>query len=196
MSSALGAATWARNRTWTDDYTLWTDATRKAPGNTRAWLNAGHAALATGRLDEARQMLLEARRLGPCYAYVQMNLSALEARVGDLDASLRWADEAVRCNPGFALTHHYRGSAFERLGRYPEALAEYRAVTAIDGQHANAWFAQAKLLERDGKWQEAATPTIAPSSPIRSTRTPRCWPRSSTTTSSGAGPGWSSAIAA
>jgi predicted Zn-dependent protease len=155
-SGALGAATWARNLTWKDDYALWTDATRKAPGNTRAWLNAGHAALATGRLDEARRMLLEARRLSPCYAYVQMNLSALEARVRDLDASLRWADEAVGCNPGFALTHHYRGSALERLGRYPEALAEYRAVTAIDAQHTNAWFAQAKILERDGKWQEAA----------------------------------------
>jgi Flp pilus assembly protein TadD len=155
-TTALGAATWARNLTWKDDFTLWTDATEKAPGNTRAWLNAGHAALSTGRLDEARRMLLEARRLSPCYAYVQMNLSALEARVGDLEASLRWADEAVRCNPGFALTHHYRGSALERLGRYPEALAEYRAVTAIDGQHTNAWFAQAKLLERDGRWQEAA----------------------------------------
>lgn len=154
--SALGAATWARNLTWRDDYTLWTDATVKAPGNTRAWLNAGHAALVAGRLDDARRMLLEARRLSPCYAYVQMNLSALEARVGDLDASLRWADEAVRCNPGFALTHHYRGSALERLGRYGEALTEYRAVTAIDAQHTNAWFAQAKVLERDASWQEAA----------------------------------------
>jgi tetratricopeptide (TPR) repeat protein len=153
---ALGTATWARNLTWRDDLTLWTDATQKAPGNARAWLNAGHAALVAGRLDEARRMLLEARRLSPCYAYVQMNLSALEVRVNDLAASLRWADEAVRCNPGFALTHHYRGSALERLGRYSEALAEYRAVTAIDTQHTNAWFAQAKLLEREQKWQEAA----------------------------------------
>jgi hypothetical protein len=155
-AGALGCATWARNLTWRDDLTLWTDATRKAPANARAWLNAGHAALATGQLDEARRMLLEARRLSPCYAYVQMNLSALEVRVNDLEASLRWADEAVRCNPGFALTHHYRGSALERLGRYPEALAEYRAVTAIDTQHTHAWFAQAKLLEREQQWQQAA----------------------------------------
>jgi Tfp pilus assembly protein PilF len=156
VAGPLGVAAGLRNSLWCDDYALWLDATRKAPGNTRAWLNAGHAALAAGRPGEARSLLLEARRLSPCYAYVQINLSVLEARAGKREASLEWVDEAVRCNPGLALVHYYRGAALERLGRYAEALAEYRACTTIDVQHADAWEAQGRLHEGEGRWREAA----------------------------------------
>ncbi|MFI5395361.1 MAG: tetratricopeptide repeat protein [Candidatus Binatia bacterium] len=155
LSTSLGAATVVRNYTWRDDYSLWRDATEKAPNNARAWMNAGRAAMNRGFEPEARRFLLEARRLSPCYAYVQMNLSALEARSAQLEASLAWADEAVRCNPGLALTHFYRGAALERLNRLDEALQEYRETTAIDAVHTEAWMAQGRLLERRMAWQDA-----------------------------------------
>ena len=155
VTSVLGAATVARNATWHDEYTLWLDALEKAPQNPRAWLNTGHAAMVRGNDAEARRLLLEAHRLRPCYAYVQMNLSALAVRQGDGDEGLRWADEAVACNAGLALSHHYRGSALERLGRFDEALAEYRQTTAIDPQHADAWISAGRLLERNGVWDAA-----------------------------------------
>src|SRR5438445_283783 len=142
VTAGLAGATFARNRTWADDYTLWRDATEKAPQNPRAWLNAGHAAMTRGEDVEARRMFLEAHRLSPCYAYVQMNLSALEARHGAAAESLAWADEAVHCNSGLALIHHYRGAALERLGRTDEALEEFRQTTTIDDQHVDAWMAQ------------------------------------------------------
>ncbi len=154
--TALGAATVGRNRTWHDDYTLWLDATRKAPRNTRAWGNAGHAALALGRYEEARRLLTESRRLAPCYAYTLMNLSVLEWRIGSLERSLRWAEQAARCKPDMALAHHYRGAALERVNRSIDALAAYRRVTAVDPQHADAWFAQGRLLEGRSDWAAAA----------------------------------------
>ena len=156
LTATLGAATFARNRTWQDEYGLWRDAIEKAPENSRAWLNAGHAAIERGHLDEARRLLLEAHRIDPCYAYIQMNLSALEAREGDLAASFRWADEALRCQPDVALTHYYRARALERLGRRDEALAEYGQATSIDDQHADSWVGQGRLLEEQGTWAEAA----------------------------------------
>jgi tetratricopeptide (TPR) repeat protein len=156
LSTGLGAATVVRNHTWQNDYSLWRDATEKAPNNARAWMNAGRAAMNRGFEPEARRFLLEARRLSPCYAYVQMNLSALEARGSQLDASLAWADEAVRCNPGLALTHFYRAAALERLGRLDEALQGYRETTAIDSKHTEAWMAQGRLFERRMAWQDAA----------------------------------------
>jgi tetratricopeptide (TPR) repeat protein len=156
VTVALGATTYARNDVWRDDRALWLDATRKAPRNPRAWLNAGHAAMREGDLEEARRLLLEGHRLAPCYVYIQLNLSALAARAGDLAGSLRWADEAVGCNPGQALTHYYRAAALERLGRTEESLAAYRQTTAIDGEHADAWLSQGRLLERRGAWADAA----------------------------------------
>src|SRR5262249_3029524 len=150
VTASLAGTTFARNRTWADDYTLGRDAREKAPQNPRAWLNAGHAAMARGEDAEARRMLLEAHRLSPCYAYVQLNLSALDARHGAADTSFTWADEAVRCNPGFALAHHYRGAALERLGRSDEALAGDRLATTIADQHADAWMAQGRPLGTGG----------------------------------------------
>ncbi|MCW5890940.1 MAG: tetratricopeptide repeat protein [bacterium] len=156
LALGLGTATHVRNRVYQDDFALWQDAVAKAPANTRAWLNAGHAAMGRGLDAEARRMLLEAHRLSPCYAYVQMNLSALDVRAGDLAGSLRWADDAVRCQPRLALAQQYRAAALERLGRADEALAAYRRVTELDAVHAEAWRAQARLLEGRADWAEAA----------------------------------------
>jgi len=156
VTGTLATATLARNETWRDDYALWRDATVKAPRNPRAWLNAGHAAMERGTLDEARDLLLEAHRLSPCYAYVQMNLSALATRTGDRDASLQWADEGVRCNPGLSLTHRYRAVALERLGRVDDALAAFARASAIDPHDADAWRAQGRLLEARAVWTDAA----------------------------------------
>jgi protein O-mannosyl-transferase len=156
VATLLGAAGHARTEVWRDNRALWVDATRKAPRNPRAWLNAGHAALSDGDLTDARRWLLEAHRLSPCYAYVQINLSALETRAGDDPASLRWADEAVRCNPGLAIARAHRAATLERLGRTDEALAEYLETTRIDAAHAGAWLAQGKLLEARGEWAAAA----------------------------------------
>jgi protein O-mannosyl-transferase len=156
LVTALGVATSVRNRVYQDDLTLWRDAVAKAPGNGRAWLNAGHAALVRGEDAEATRLLLEAHRLSPCYAYIQMNLSVLATRAGDHAGSLRWADEAVRCQPTVALTHYYRAAALERLGRTDDALAAYRAVTALDAVHADAFGATARLLETRQEWAAAA----------------------------------------
>jgi Flp pilus assembly protein TadD len=155
LVTLLGAATHARTEVWRDPLLLWTDATRKAPGNPRAWLNAGHTAMARGDLAGARAMLMEAHRLSPCYAYVQMNLAALEAREGRPRESLAWADQAVRCNPGLALARVHRAEALERAGRLDDALADYREATRIDPAHASAWAEQGRLLEARGDWAAA-----------------------------------------
>jgi protein O-mannosyl-transferase len=156
VATLLGAAAHARTEVWRDNLQLWIDATKKAPRNPRAWLNAGHAALARGDLSRAHTWLLEAHRLSPCYAYVQVNLSALAAREGRDRESLRWADEAVRCNPGLALARAHRATTLERLGRTDEALAEYRETTRLDAVNSGAWLAQGRLLEARGQWAPAA----------------------------------------
>src|SRR5262245_23186572 len=156
LCTLLGTATHARNYVWGDTLRLWLDATEKAPANPRAWLNAGNAALARGDLVQARTLLLKAHRLSPCYGYVQLNLSALESREGKSDASLRWADEAVACNPGLALARIRRATALETVGRLDDALAEYRETTRLDTVNAGAWLAQGRLLEARGEWLQAA----------------------------------------
>ena len=156
VACGLGWAAHARTEVWRDDYTLWLDATRKAPANARAWTNAGHAALARGHYDEARPLLVEGQRLAPCYSYALLNLSAVERLTGRLADALRWGDEGVRCNPGLALPHLYRAAALEALGRRDEAIDEARRTTDIDPQAVDAWMQQGRLLEQGERWADAA----------------------------------------
>ena len=109
-----------------------------------------------GRYEEARRLLLEAHRLDPCYAYIQLNLSSLEANEGRRDESLAWTEDALRCQPRLSLAHYYHARALERVGRADEALDEYRNTTAIDDQHADSWQSQGRLLEERAAWAEAA----------------------------------------
>ncbi len=153
---ALASMTITRNRVWADDYHLWADATRKAPFNPRAWLNAGHAAMNEGRLDEAERMLAEAHRLGPCYAFVQLNQSALAARRGRAAESIARAREAVACQPRFALAHQYVGAALERAGRRDEAVDAYRRALEADERLLDAWRPLAQLYSAAERWMEAA----------------------------------------
>src|SRR2546430_6855954 len=96
VACGLGWAAHARTEVWRDDYTLWLDATRKAPANARARTNARHAALARAHYDETRPLLVEGQRLAPCYTYALLNLSAVERLTGRLADAPRARDDAVR----------------------------------------------------------------------------------------------------
>jgi protein O-mannosyl-transferase len=154
---ALGAAARERNVVWQSDYALWREATERAPQNTRAWTNAGHAALVLGRLDEAGTLLREGQRLAPCYSYALLNLSALERRQGDVPAALDWAERAVACRPDSGMAHEYHGAALLAAARPAEALTAYETAVARDPRNVEAWFQAARLYEAVERWPAAAT---------------------------------------
>jgi tetratricopeptide (TPR) repeat protein len=157
LSGVLGTATYLRNQVWHDSFTLWMDATRKAPGNARAWLNAGHAAMERGNYDETRRLLNTALPLAPCYVYTLFNLTALDLRTGHPTDALAWADKSVACQPGQYLTHYHRGVALEALGRIDEAIVAYRTTVTVNPQDGDGWYDLGRLLEQQKKWADAAS---------------------------------------
>ena len=53
---------------------------------------------------------------------------------------------------------YYRGATYDRMGRYDEAIADYRAVIARDPSGTNAIIAQSYIDIIEIKKQAAATP--------------------------------------
>lgn len=64
----------------------------------------------------------------PAYDRLLEEAVALKAR-GDLEGTLAKLEEAERIRPHFKISHNI-GAVLEELGRYAEAHAAYRKVTA------------------------------------------------------------------
>jgi len=71
------ACAW-RVSVWSDPIPLWLDATRKAPGNSRAWNNLGMAYFTAGRDLEAMHAFQTAIRLDPTNTLAAENLGRVE----------------------------------------------------------------------------------------------------------------------
>jgi len=60
----VAGASW-RASLWADPYALWSEATRRAPNSSRAWVNRAVAALQAGDVDGAARWIAQARAIDP-----------------------------------------------------------------------------------------------------------------------------------
>jgi tetratricopeptide (TPR) repeat protein len=82
LAVLLGAATFARNRVWASDVSLWTDAARKSPEKSRPWLDLGTALREAGRPEAAIASLRRGLELEPGSVYGRAQLGAVLLSTG------------------------------------------------------------------------------------------------------------------
>ena len=127
-----------RNTSWVDEYTLWSDAARRAPRMFRAQSNLGLAQLNRGQPTLAVETLRRAIALNPRYGKTWSNLGlALEER-GDLDGAESAFRKAVELQPHLAGMHNNLGSLLVNKGAFDEGLAVLGRATAIDSLYPAA----------------------------------------------------------
>lgn len=73
---------------WHDELSLWTEATRVAPGSPRAWTGLSHATRLAGRLDEALELSQRAVAMDPTYAPAHLTNGYNLLRAGRRDEAL------------------------------------------------------------------------------------------------------------
>ncbi len=78
---------------------------------------------------------------------------------GDQTEAIRLYNEALKLDGNFAPAYNFRGKAFEKLKRYPEALAAYdKAINTSAPGNAESgayWLNKSRLLQTQGNDQEA-----------------------------------------
>lgn len=157
IALALGVATIARNRVWSDPVLLWSDNVAKAPGKVRGWVNLSNAYLEDGRVDLAEEALLRANAIFDRSAEVHANLGVLRMKRGDLggaEASLR---RAIELMPLDAEAHYNLGTLLSETGRGAEAEREFRFVMWLKKDYAaEARNNLAILYLRSGRPRDAA----------------------------------------
>lgn len=86
--AVLAPLTFARNRVWQSDLSLWSDAVAKSPGKARAHINAGVAYHARDRLDAAIDHYCRALDIDPEIAVARDNIEIALEQQGRLDEIL------------------------------------------------------------------------------------------------------------
>jgi tetratricopeptide (TPR) repeat protein len=122
-----GATTVARNHTYRDPLTIWSDNVAAYPAGARGHNNLALVLQQRGDVDRANTHYATALRLQPNYvsAYYNWGVALLEQnRIADAIVQL---EAAVRLAPDHADAHLNLGNALVRADRATAALAHYEA---------------------------------------------------------------------
>lgn len=155
---SLSLGTYARNRVWQDEITLWEDVVRKSSGKARPRYNLGLAYSKRGRTDEAIAQYLQSIRLRPDYPEAWDNLGLDYARRGRLAEAVQAHETASRIDPSYAAPYYNIGRIY--MTSFPERAADARSLfrKALDlrPDYVDAWINLAGACIRLGAYPDAA----------------------------------------
>lgn len=173
LLAAHAVGTFARNRTWRTDETLWKSVTEASPGNGRAWMNYGLIFMARADYTSARFCFERAATLVPNYDVLEINRGILEGAAGRKGDAERHFQRAISLNSSAATAHFYFGRWLHQSGREFEAAMQLSEAVAINPADLDARHLLLDVWERIGDRAKACalartTLGLVPADPVAS----------------------------
>jgi hypothetical protein len=116
----------------------------------------GAALVATGRLDEALDVLDRALVVNPRNEIAWVNKGTALTRLGRMQDALRCYNSAIKVNAEYEVAWNNKGNALSRLGRHEWALQCYERAITLDPRYRTAWVNRGFVLAKLGRFEEAA----------------------------------------
>ena len=129
---AYAGGTFARNRVWRDEETLWKDCVEKSPTNGRGLMNYGLTQMAAGRFQEANDLFTRALAYTPNYPILEINLGIVNDSLGRAAESERHFQRALQLSPGSDEAHLFYGRTLLGRRKLVEAKREEEAALSIN----------------------------------------------------------------
>jgi protein O-mannosyl-transferase len=150
LVAMFSSMTYARNRDFWSEESIWQDTVEKRPANSRARVNYASKLAEAGRLSEAEQQLREAVRLKDTNAPAHLNLGSVLCTRGRVEECVKHLERALALDPRYTTVYQNLGEAYGAMGN--RALAAKYFSLAVDA-HPDEPF----LLNRLG-WLLATSP--------------------------------------
>jgi Tfp pilus assembly protein PilF len=157
----LTAASIARNRTWRDAESLWTDTLAKSPRKVRPYLNLAWVYSRT-QPARSRQLLEKAVSLEPGNADAQSLLGVIMMVQSEPGPALRQFERALALRGETAPELTNIGTARSRLGQMEAAVADFRRALTLDpcfpAARLSLMSALAAMANREEAWRIGEIP--------------------------------------
>jgi protein O-mannosyl-transferase len=153
---ALGATkTWARNRVWRDDLTLYSRTLETDPDSYVMHMNLGVSYFASGNYAASEKELRRALELKPDSANVLNALGCAYMEEGRPEEAARTFQSAIASKPRWTDSHFNYGRLLKKAGQNDAALAEFRTAVEMAPVNSTARFYLAQELAERGEDSEA-----------------------------------------
>jgi tetratricopeptide (TPR) repeat protein len=156
MLLVFTAATARENRSWSDSYSLWSNAARIRPGFWAAHYNAALALIDMRRYGEAREALDRAARIAPDEPFIFDSHGRACQAMGDNAAAIENFKLALALDPEMFESLNNLGTVYFKSGDYQAAEKQFRLSLNLKPQAVAARFNLALCTSRQGRHADAA----------------------------------------
>lgn len=155
LIGSLAGAGYARNRTWKDEISLWTDATQKSPNKARPHNNLAKGYLDRQMFDRAEELYKRELEIDPNSVSGHNNLGSIYGVKGRYDEAIVEIRQALEKNPSHDAAYNNLGNVLMLQGKLMESEEAYKKSIALNTKDAGVYRNLGDVLAKQGKFPEA-----------------------------------------
>jgi len=144
-----------RNRVWSDEILLWSDAVQKSPDFALGYMNLGLNHQKRGDFEQAAWAYERSLSNDPSNPKVYHNLGSLYERLDRTDEAIQMYQTLIEQGQAFPVTYFNLGSIFLKKKDYNNAFLFYKEAIRVDPDYYKAHLWLGRLYNRFGKKEEA-----------------------------------------
>jgi tetratricopeptide (TPR) repeat protein len=150
-----GALSVNRFSVWKDEHSLWSDALKNSPENSKVHVSLGNVYRNKGDIEKSVQHYLEAIRLNPLEFNSNFNLAMTYMDLGDISKAREYFLEAIRIKPFDDRPHYNIALTYHKTGRIEKAVEHLNEAVRINPINDNAHYNLAWIYNETGKTGKA-----------------------------------------
>jgi Tfp pilus assembly protein PilF len=134
----LTGTTYARNRVWKSEMTLWEDVVAKSPQKARGYNNVAEAYIHNRKYNEAHRSLSKALEIRPLYPEALNNMAMVYKSRGQNEKALEYYNRSLRLDPRSFEIHINIGFLFLSRGDIDKAINHLESAVRLNPYNAKA----------------------------------------------------------
>lgn len=152
----LGGLTFARNRIWKDEVTLWSDAQAKSPNKARPHNNLGKAYLDRRMFDKAEELYKRELEIDAKSVSAHNNLGSIYGVQGKYEEAISEINKALEIKPDHDAAFNNLGNVLMMQEKLTEAEEAYNKSIGLNTKDAGVYRNLGDVLAKQGKYEQAA----------------------------------------